>query len=130
MKTISKLTTALISTMFMCSSLLASANTGSTILTDTTIDFIVNKKDIVKANTTDVYTVTLRADEKFYIYVKGDSDTDLDLFVYDENDNLIDSDTDSDDECLCTVQPKWTGTFKIKIKNLGNVYNRYHFYII
>lgn len=130
MKTFSKFAMAFISSMFMCSSLFASTHTGSASLTETTIEYIVNKEDIVKANTTDVYTVTLRADEAFYIYVSGDGDTDLDLFVYDENDNLIDSDTDSDDKCLCTVRPKWTGKFKIKIKNLGNLYNRYHFYII
>lgn len=81
--------------------------------------------DYVKANTTDIYDVTFRGGEYARVTVNGDGDTDLDLYVYDENGNLIDSDTDRTDYCICTFTPKWTGVFKIKIKNLGNVYNRY-----
>ena len=81
--------------------------------------------DLVKANTTDVYNITFRGGEYARITVNGDGDTDLDLYVYDENGNLIDSDTDRTDYCVATFTPKWTGTFKVKIKNLGNVYNRY-----
>ena len=81
--------------------------------------------DRVKAQSTDVYTVTFRSGQEAWVYVSGDGDTDLDLYIYDENDNLIDSDTDSTDECLCTFTPRWTGQFKIKIKNRGNVYNEY-----
>ena len=29
------------------------------------------------------------------------------------------------DDCYVSWTPSWTGAFKIKIKNLGNVYNRY-----
>ena len=81
--------------------------------------------DYVKANTTDIYNITFRGGEYARVTVNGDGDTDLDLYVYDENGNLIDSDTDRTDYCICTFTPKWTGVFKIKIKNLGNVYNRY-----
>ena len=66
-----------------------------------------------------------RSGQEAWVYVSGDGDTDLDLYIYDENGNLIDSDTDSTDECLCTFTPRWTGQFKIKIKNYGNVYNEY-----
>lgn len=90
----------------------------------------VDKYDKVSANTTDVYTIKLYAGEDAYITVEGDGDTDLDLYLYDENGNLIDSDTDELDDCLVTCCPKWTGTFKIKIKNLGDVYNRYRLKII
>ena len=79
----------------------------------------------MKAQHTDVYTVTFRSGQEAWVYVSGDGDTDLDLYIYDENGNLIDSDTDSTDECLCTFTPRWTGQFKIKIKNRGNVYNEY-----
>ena len=79
----------------------------------------------MKPQSTDVYTVTFRNGQEAWVYVSGDGDTDLDLYIYDENGNLIDSDTDSTDECLCTFTPRWTGQFKIKIKNRGNVYNEY-----
>lgn len=79
----------------------------------------------VKARTTDVYRLRFRGGEDAIVVVRGDGDTDLDLFIYDENDNLIDSDTDSGDACVCTFRPSWTGYFTIKVKNLGNIYNRY-----
>jgi hypothetical protein len=44
---------------------------------------------------------------------------------YDENSNLIGSDTDRTDDCVVRWNPRWTGPFQIKIKNLGRVYNRY-----
>lgn len=79
----------------------------------------------VNAKSTDRYTQRFYAGETAYIYVNGDGDTDLDLYVYDENGNLIDSDTDPGDFCLCSFTPKWSGTFTIKVKNLGGVYNKY-----
>lgn len=59
------------------------------------------------------------------IGVRGDGDTDLDCWVYDENDRLIDSDTRYVDECILSWQPRWTGPFKLRIQNLGGVYNNY-----
>lgn len=79
----------------------------------------------VKAKGTDVYKVKFRANELAVVTVIGDGDTDLDLYVYDANGNLIDSDTDYTDNCVCTWEPRWTGTFTIKVVNRGNVYNRY-----
>ena len=90
----------------------------------------VEHNDRVRSNSTDVYKRTLYAKESVYIYVSGDGDTDLDLYIYDENGNLIDSDTDSGDTCLCSFTPKWTGTFTIKVKNLGSVYNDYKLRIV
>ena len=85
----------------------------------------VNHSDIVRANETDVYNLYFRGGEEAIVIVSGDGDTDLDLYVYDENGNLIDSDTDRSDDCIVSWTPKWSGYFKIKIKNLGDVYNRY-----
>ena len=79
----------------------------------------------VKAKGTDVYKVKFRANELAVVTVIGDGDTDLDLYVYDANGNLIDSDTDYTDNCVCTWEPRWTGTFTIKVVNRGNVYNKY-----
>lgn len=81
--------------------------------------------DCVDAHSTDTYTVRFRGGEEAIVLVSGDGDTDLDLYVYDENGNLIDSDTDRTDQCVCTFTPRWTGTFTIKIRNLGSVYNCY-----
>ena len=81
--------------------------------------------DRVNAKSTDTYTIRFRGNETACVIVSGDGDTDLDLYIYDENGNLVESDTDSLDQCVCSWVPKWTGSFKIKIKNLGKVYNRY-----
>lgn len=81
--------------------------------------------DRVYAHQTDIYTKTFRAGSKAEVLVVGDGDTDLDLYVYDENGNLIASDTDYTDRCYISFYPRWTGTFTIKIKNRGNVYNNY-----
>ena len=79
----------------------------------------------VNAGATDVYNVTFRGGELAMVVVVGDGDTDLDLYIYDNNGNLIKSDTDYSDDCVCTWTPRWTGNFRIKIKNRGNVYNKY-----
>ena len=79
----------------------------------------------VEAQSTDVYNVTFRGGELAMVIVVGDGDTDLDLYIYDNNGNLIESDTDYSDDCVCTWTPRWTGNFRIKIKNRGNVYNSY-----
>ena len=84
----------------------------------------IRRTDRVLAGYTDTWTFTFRGGEYAYVIVSGDGDTDLDLYVYDENGNLIDSDTYTDD-CVCSFTPRWTGTFYIKIKNRGRVYNNY-----
>ncbi|MDF1752171.1 MAG: hypothetical protein P1U89_05260 [Verrucomicrobiales bacterium] len=59
------------------------------------------------------------------IRIVGDGDTDLDAFLYDNNGNLIDSDTDRTDYCVLSVNPLWTGAFRVVVKNHGRVYNCY-----
>jgi hypothetical protein len=81
--------------------------------------------DRVRAFDTDVYRISFRGGELAHIDVVGDGDTDLDVYVYDENGNLIDRDTDYDDRPCVMWTPRWTGTFIIKIQNLGRVYNQY-----
>lgn len=84
--------------------------------------------ETVKAKTTDVYKIRFTAGKTAAVFVSGDGDTDLDLYIYDENNNLITKDDDYTDDCYCSWTPKWTGTFVIKIKNRGDVYNRYVIY--
>ena len=86
---------------------------------------IHSRVDVVKAKTTDVYKVYFSSSQRAEVLVIGDGDTDLDLYVYDENGNLIEYDTDTGDDCYASWTPKWSGYFRIKIKNLGNVPNRY-----
>lgn len=85
----------------------------------------IRHTDRVRANTIDVFELEFRAGRKAEILVVGDGDTDLDLFVYDEDDNFICSDEDPTDTTYCTWRPKWTGNYKVKIKNWGDVYNEY-----
>lgn len=73
----------------------------------------------------DQYELYLRGGQPTWIRVSGDGSTDLDLFIYDEYGNLIDSDTDGTDECYASVTPRWTGTFRIVVRNLGSESNGY-----
>ena len=79
----------------------------------------------VYAQDSDVYTVTFRAGEPAQVAVSGDGDTDLDVFVYDENGNLVASDLSTSDQAAVSWTPRWTGEFRIEIKNRGGVYNQY-----
>lgn len=79
----------------------------------------------ILAGDTDVFRITFRGGEWAEVTVIGDGDTDLDLHVYDENGNLVDSDTDDTDVAYCSWIPRWTGTFRIEVKNWGRVYNEY-----
>ena len=79
----------------------------------------------VLAGGSDSYTTRFVGGEPAIVYVDGDGDTDLDLYVYDQNGNQICSDTDNTDTMLCQWTPAWTGTFTVKIKNYGRVYNNY-----
>ena len=79
----------------------------------------------VRAFQTDVYEFVFAGGFVTEIVVIGDGDTDLDLFVYDENDNLIASDRDGTDTCYVSLIPRWTGSFRVEVRNLGSVYNEY-----
>lgn len=110
----------------------ATAAPASVTMTTDTNDKIgpsIDLYDKVLAGYTDTWTYTFRANSEARVTVEGDGDTDLDLYIYDENNNLITKDDDNIDYCVCTWTPKWTGTFKIKIVNRGNVYNRYRLMI-
>ena len=81
--------------------------------------------ETVKAAGSDLYKVNFKGSEQGIVLLSGDGTTDLDLYIYDENGNLVASDTDGLDDCAVRFYPKWSGTFLIRVKNLGNVYNRY-----
>lgn len=84
--------------------------------------------DRVNAHSTDTYRIRFVGGRTARIAVIGDGDTDLDLYVYDNNGNFIASDEDYSDNCVVSFTPRWTGTFIVKIKNRGSVYNNYVLY--
>ena len=79
----------------------------------------------VEAFSTNVHYVTAYGGQEVSVEVNGDNDTDLDVFVYDEFGNLVDWDNDELDLCLLSWYPRWTGTFRVEVVNLGSVYNEY-----
>jgi hypothetical protein len=81
--------------------------------------------DRVNGLSNDWYTINFRGGEVARLQVIGDGDTDLDCYIYDENNNLITKDDDRTDYCVLQWNPRWTGPFRVKIANLGRVYNQY-----
>jgi len=59
------------------------------------------------------------------LFVRGDRNSDLDLYVYDENGFLVAKDDDDTDDCRVRFTPRWTGSFTIKVVNLGHYANTY-----
>lgn len=85
----------------------------------------LSKTEVVRARTTDIFHVQFRGGEVAAVAISGDGDTDLDLYVFDRNGNQICRSTRSGDDEGCRWTPAWTGTFRIEVKNLGNIANRY-----
>lgn len=81
--------------------------------------------DRVRPRITDVYTITFRGRRRAAVAISGDGDTNLDLLVYDENGNLICSSTSGRDREGCAWTPKWTGKFRVKVRNYGYLHNSY-----
>jgi len=81
--------------------------------------------DVVKALSTDSFSIVFNGGELARVAISGDGDTRLDLYVYDESGNLIDSRVGPGDDALCTWVPKWSGKFTIRIVNRGPVANQY-----
>ncbi len=81
--------------------------------------------DRIKGYATDAYELDFQGGEQAIVELRGDGDTDLDLYVYDANGQLVASDTRRTDQCLATWTPRATGTFTVKVKNLGSIHNRY-----
>lgn len=79
----------------------------------------------VEGYDTDWYEVTLRGGELTTIVVDGDGDTDLDLFVYNQAGRLVAIDNDELDYCVVSFRPPFTGKYRIEVRNLGSVFNRY-----
>jgi len=82
-------------------------------------------QDTVQPAGTDVYTVGFTGGQLAEAGVAGDGDSDLDLLVYDDNDHLVCRSAGSSDREYCRWWPRWTGTFRIEVQNLGTAANLY-----
>lgn len=81
--------------------------------------------DRVLSNTTDVWEIGFRGGERGSIRVDGDGDTDLDCYVYNSAGTLLAYDNDLTDYCVLDWYQASTGTIRLEIRNLGDVYNEY-----
>jgi len=82
-------------------------------------------QDTVQPGGTDVYSVVFHGGQVAEAGITGDGSDDLDLVIYDENDHLVCRSTGASDREYCRWWPRWTGTFRIEIQNLGPVTNLY-----
>jgi len=71
------------------------------------------------------FKIDSRSGEMARAVVIGDRHSTLVLYVYDRYGNLIDSDEDASVDCIVEWVTFRTGTFTIKVVNLGDVYNDY-----
>ncbi len=73
----------------------------------------------------DSWTVTANAGDLVTVVVRGDGDTDLDLFIFDGLGRTVVADQRSDDNCMVTFRVTRGGTFQVRVRNYGGVYNEY-----
>lgn len=81
--------------------------------------------EVVRGNHTDIYNMTFTGGSTAVVAISGDGDSDLDLYVYDQNGNLICRATGRGDDEACRWTPRWTGRFRVEVRNLGGISNRY-----
>ncbi|MPZ45476.1 MAG: hypothetical protein GEV05_19205 [Betaproteobacteria bacterium] len=74
---------------------------------------------------TNVHTVSFRANEPVMVAITGEGVSDLDLFVEDDAGNRICASDGGGDDEICRWTPRRTGNFRIRVRNLGAVYNEY-----
>ena len=94
---------------------------------NSTVAYYGSKSDVngVAPGTYKYYYETFIGGLNANVDVIGDGDSDLDLFVYDQNGNVICSQTSSSYSESCSFSPRWTGPFKIVVKNNGSFYSLY-----
>lgn len=82
-------------------------------------------QNVVRGNATLFYNVVFRAGEPAAVAVSGDGDTDLDLFVFDEFGHVICRAVGNSDDEICRWTPRFTAPFRIEVRNVGPIANRY-----
>lgn len=76
-------------------------------------------------NGTRTHIVTFRGGEPAAIWLIGAGETNLDLVVFDEHGNAVCRRTGASDREQCFFHPRWTGVFRIEVRNLGAAANGY-----
>lgn len=79
----------------------------------------------VEANGQNNHTMYINSGQHVTVRMDGDGDTDLDLFIYDPSGNQVGSDLSGDDNELVSFTARRTGTYRVEVRNLGNVWNQY-----
>lgn len=79
----------------------------------------------VEARGSVVYSETFRGGEIGVVSLVGDGSTDLDVFVYDEAGRLVAQGIGLTDVEVVTFTPARTARYRIEVRNLGNVRNRF-----
>ncbi len=73
----------------------------------------------------EVYTVKFNGNEPSMAAITGEGETDLDLFVEDDKGNQICRSTSAVDDEICRWTPKWSGVFRIRVRNIGPAASEY-----
>ena len=73
------------------------------------------------------YTITYYGNEYAEAGVYSLDGCDYDIFVYDANGNFITQDVSYSSNAYCSWVPRWTGTFRIVVKNRSGYAGRYSF---
>jgi len=79
----------------------------------------------VAANSTNTHTMYVQNGQRISVRLTGDGDTDLDLFIFDPSGNQVGSDLSTDDDETASFVARRAGTYRVEIRNLGNVWNGY-----
>ena len=79
----------------------------------------------IQPGVSNVYTVSFNGDEPAMVAITGDGFTDLDLFVEDDKGNRVCASTSAVDDEICRWTPRWTGNFRIRVRNIGAQANEY-----
>ena len=87
-----------------------------------------NSTHRVEANSTNRHTMFLRSGQRATINITGDGDTDLDIYVFDPSGTEVARDISTDDRETVSFTANRTGNYRVEIRNLGNVWNRYQMF--
>ena len=79
----------------------------------------------VKANSSLHYKISFVKKQTAVVQIIGDNSTDLYCYIFDNDNKLLDYDNNQDNYCSLVWTPKYTGTYSIRIKNVGNKNNQY-----
>jgi hypothetical protein len=80
---------------------------------------------IVEADSANTHRMSVRRNQVVTVRINGDDDTDLDLFVYDPYGQIVGQDLSRDDNETVTFRARMSGTYTIRVSNLGDVWNEY-----